>query len=135
MLFGRHNTSRVYKDGQIILPQGHRGKVMGVIEAGRVEIFHKTEDGEETVHTVLGPNETFGVDSLFNDCPRFSGVRAIGRATVSIMDRRDFIRHTHSDPQLAFIVLKSVFQRIRKADEKAINECVNTEQRKTGSNK
>lgn len=119
MIFNRYNTSKVYRNGQIILPQGSVLPVMGLIEAGRVEVFRKSEDGEETVFGILGPNESFGVDSLFNDRPRRTGVRALGKATVAIMDKRDFIRRAQSDPQLAYTVLKSVFQRIREIDKKS----------------
>ena len=117
MLFNRYNTSKVYGNGQIILPQGSRLPVMGLIEAGRVEVFHKSEDGDETIFQVLEPNQSFGVDSLFNKRPRRTGVRAVGKATVAIMDKRDFIRRTQIDPQLAFNVLRSVFRRILEIDE------------------
>ena len=117
MIFKKRDTTKVYRNGQIVLPQGNHAKVMGLVEAGRVEVFHKSEDGEETVYRVLGPNESFGVDTLFNNRPRHSGVRALGKATVSIMDRRDFIRYAQAEPMLACTILKTICRRISEIDE------------------
>lgn len=117
MMFDKLSTARTYQNGQVILPQGNLARVMGLVEAGRVEVYHKSEDGEEIIYQVLGPNESFGVDTLFNENPRHSGVRALGKASVSIMDRRDFIRRTEADPMLATMVLKSICRRISEVDE------------------
>ena len=115
-MFRRHETSRLYRDGEIILPQGDRKPLMGLIESGRVEVFEKSPEGEEIVHRVLHANDSFGVDSLFGNRPRRTGVRAAGKARVAIMDRRDFIRRTQEDPRLTMNVLRSACRRIRELD-------------------
>jgi len=115
-MFRRRETSRFYRDGEIILPQGDSKPLMGLIESGRVEVFEKSPDGEEVVHRVLQANDSFGVDSLFGNRPRRTGVRAAGKARVAIMDRRDFIRRTQEDPRLTMNVLRSVCRRIRELD-------------------
>ncbi len=117
MFFSSIRSSKSYRNGRIILPQGHTGQAMGIIEAGEVEIYHKGEDGSETVYTTLGPGEMFGVDSLFSDQPRGSGIRAVGSARVSIMNRREFIRRAHHQPHMAYHALQSVCQRLQEVDD------------------
>ncbi len=117
MLFRTNNNSKTYRDGQIILHQGHFGESMGLVEQGRVEVFHKTDDGEETVYRVIGAHGVFGIDSLFSGRPRSSGIRAVGRVRVAIMNRRDFIRRSQSDPGLAFSVLRLICHRLREATD------------------
>ncbi len=119
MLFKDFSNARNYRKGQIILPQGFLGQAMGLVETGQVEIFSKTVDGEETVYRVLGANETFGVGSLFDNQARHTGVRALTKARVAVMDRRDLIRRTHNNPQLAFDVLRTVCQRIKEMGEES----------------
>jgi len=118
LLFKHLNSSNDYGDGQVVVPQGSVGQIMGLVEKGHVEVFQKTVDGDETVYRVLESGETFGVDSLFRDEPRRTGIRALGKARVAIMDRRDFIRRTQETPQLAFTVLQSVCLRISEMDKK-----------------
>jgi len=118
MWFNDDGVSKQYRNGQIILPQGFVGQAMGLVEDGQVEVFFKTEEGDETICRVLGSNEMFGVDSLFENKPRRTGIRALGKAKVALMDRRNFIRYTHREPQLAFNVLQSVCYRIKKMGEK-----------------
>ena len=101
-----------YLDGQVVLAQGFVGQAMGVVEKGRVTVFHKSPDGEESIYRILGPTETFGVSSLFDAKPRHTGIRASGTAWAAVMDRRDFIRRIHDDPQLAFGILRSLCLRI-----------------------
>ncbi len=112
-LKGRRSGKK-YLDGQVVLTQGFVGQAMGVVEKGRVAVFHKTPDGEESVYQILGPMETFGISSLFDNEPRHSGIRAVGTARVALMDRRDFIRRIHNDPHLAFCVLRSLCWRIKE---------------------
>lgn len=117
-MFRNSETARVYRDGEIVLPQGDGRPLMGLVESGRVEIFEKSTDGDEVVHRVLGAGDAFGVDSLFDDRPRRTGVRAAGRARVALLDRRDLIRRTQREPRLTMNVLKTVCRRIREIDGK-----------------
>ncbi|MBT3203087.1 MAG: cyclic nucleotide-binding domain-containing protein [Gammaproteobacteria bacterium] len=111
------NTVKKYHHGQVILPQGFSGQAMGLVEKGRVEIFQKNEDGEDTALKMLNTNDMFGIGSLFGELERQTGVRSINKSIVTIMDRRDFIRRIHKNPQVAFDVLKSLCLRIKDMSE------------------
>ncbi len=106
-----------YRDGQVILPQGSNQQAMGFVIDGEVEVYQKTLDGEETILDVLGPNDSFGVHSLFEEIPRPSGIRARGRARVALMGAREYIRLTHETPHLTFQILKSISRRLKELSE------------------
>ena len=112
------NTVKKYHHGQVILPQGFTGQAMGLIEKGKVEIFQKNEDGEDSALKTLNSSDMFGIGSLFGELERQTGVRSINKSVVTIMDRRDFIRRIHKNPQVAFEVLKSLCLRIKDMSEK-----------------
>lgn len=117
MMFRRSQASadpfRDYDNGRIIVPQGSDRQVMGLVGAGQVEVFRKTPDGDETVFGVLSKGDTFGTYSLFEAVPRPTGIRALGRARVALMDNREFIRYVHDNPELAFRMLTALSRRLQ----------------------
>lgn len=112
-----NKTYKCFRNGQVIVPQGHTNQAIGLVETGQVEVFQKTADGEDSVFITLKKNDTFGIGSLFDNHERQTGVRAVNKALVTLMDRRDFIRRIHKDPQVAFNVLKSLCHRIKEMSE------------------
>ncbi|MCK4709791.1 MAG: cyclic nucleotide-binding domain-containing protein, partial [Gammaproteobacteria bacterium] len=115
--YKKNNTFKCFSHGQIIVAQGFSGQAMGLIKEGQVEIFKKSADGEDTVLKTLKKNDMFGIGSLFGDDQRQTGVRAVNKVLVTLMDRRDFIRRIHKEPQVAFNVLESLCYRIKQMSE------------------
>ncbi|NGZ28339.1 MAG: cyclic nucleotide-binding domain-containing protein [Magnetococcales bacterium] len=105
---------RRFQDGQVILPQGYVLPALGVVKKGEVEVYQKTVDGEECILAVLRPLECFGIHSLFEEMPRPSGIRACGGVEVLLLDKIEFLRCIHQDPELAFIILQQASQRINR---------------------
>ncbi|MBF0610591.1 MAG: cyclic nucleotide-binding domain-containing protein [Magnetococcales bacterium] len=105
---------RRYQDGQVILPQGYVLPALGVVQKGEVEVFQKTVDGEERILAVLAPQQCFGIHSLFEEAPRPSGVRACGPTEILLLDKIEFLRCIHQNPELAFVILQQASQRINQ---------------------
>ncbi len=103
---------RNYEVGSIVLPQGCTQRIMGLIGKGSVEVFCKTQEGEETVFGVLTKGDTFGTYSLFYDVPRPTGIRVRDRARIALLNSRDFIRYSHHNPTMTFNVLTAASRRI-----------------------
>lgn len=101
----------------MVLSQGDTSQAFGIIIEGRMEVYHKTMDGEDTVYRVLVAPDTFGIHSLFENTPRPTGIRALGPARVLVLDRIGFLRKVHDHPQMAFQVLKAVSLRINRISE------------------
>jgi len=103
---------KVYQDGEVIVRQGETGNCMYVVQDGRVEAVDQS-DGKEVVLRTLGRNDFFGEMALFEKDMRTVTIRAVGKARVLTIDRKQFLRGIHEDPSLAMRVIKTMSHRIR----------------------
>jgi CRP-like cAMP-binding protein len=111
----RHSSlGKVYESGEAIVRQGDAGDCcMYVIQEGRVEVVR--EDGNAEVQLgILDEGDFFGEMSLFERESRAATVRALGPVRVLTVDRKTFMRRVHEDPSLAFNLLVTMCQRIRR---------------------
>ena len=104
-----------YADGAAICVQGEMGDRMFVIQAGRAAVLREV-NGAEVAVGELGTGDIFGEMAIFDRQPRSATVRAKGNARVLTLDKRAFLRQVHEDPSLAYRILATMSQRIRKLD-------------------
>jgi CRP-like cAMP-binding protein len=107
---------RIYSDGEIIFKEGEEGDRMYVVQTGKVRIIKKSESGEISIAT-LESGEIFGEMALFDRLPRSASARALGEARILSIDKRKFFETISRDPTLAFRILESMSQRIRRINE------------------
>jgi CRP/FNR family cyclic AMP-dependent transcriptional regulator len=107
---------RLYADGEIICSEGDKGDGMYVIQSGKVKITKKAgPDGLEIA--VLGKGEIFGEMALFDRMPRSATATAMGEARVLTVDKKKFFSIVSRDPTMAFKILESLSQRVRRLDD------------------
>lgn len=104
---------KLYADGEVVIRQGETGNCMFVIQKGSVEVV-RISDGSELRLATLGQGETFGEMAIFESEVRSATVRALGEARVLTVDKRTFLRRVQEDPTLAFRILRTLSQRIRR---------------------
>jgi CRP/FNR family cyclic AMP-dependent transcriptional regulator len=104
---------KVYSDGEIIFREKEKGEMMFVIQAGKVDITKWTHSGEVTIAS-LGKGEVFGEMALFDKMPRSATAIAREDSRILTVDKRKFISSISRDPTLAFKILESMSQRIRR---------------------
>ena len=110
-------ATRVYKDGEYIVREGEPGDEMFLILSGMVKIV-KEKEGKETVLAYLKPGEIFGEMALVQEnATRSASAIAHGETKLLVMDREEFLRQIRRDPELAFQILKSLCERLRRVDE------------------
>jgi len=107
---------RVYRNGEVIFREGESGHAMYVIQFGTVSITKATPSGEIPIAT-LEKGEIFGEMALFDMKPRSATASASGDVRVLTVDKRKFFRTISRDPTLAFKILQSLSQRIRRLDD------------------
>ena len=107
---------KVYKAGDVIVRQGEIGDRMYVIQEGRLEVVKEDQEDEVRVG-VLAQGDFFGEMSLFEREVRAATVRALGPVRVLTVDRKTLMRRVHEDPSLAFNMLRTMCQRIRRLDD------------------
>jgi CRP-like cAMP-binding protein len=111
---------RNYKDGEVIFREGDKGNRMYAIQFGKVTIKKKTSSGEIDMAT-LEAGDIFGEMSLFDKQPRSATAVACGNARILSIDKGKFFATASRDPTLAFKILQSLSQRIRRLDEEVSN--------------
>lgn len=106
---------REYADGEVVFMQGDEGDLMYVIQSGRVKVSVNTSQGEVTIAT-LGKGDVFGEMALFEKKPRSATVTAMENARILSVDRNRFFASVSRDPSMAFNLLKTMSQRLRRID-------------------
>ncbi|MEW6571111.1 MAG: cyclic nucleotide-binding domain-containing protein [Nitrospirota bacterium] len=107
---------KVYDNGEIIFREGEAGDRMYVVQSGKVKITKRSPSGDLTI-AVLKNGEIFGEMALFDRLPRSATAEAFGEARVLGIDKEKLFRTISTDPTLAFRILESMSQRLRKLGE------------------
>lgn len=107
---------KVYEDGELIVRQGEEGDCMFAIQEGEVEVFVE-RDGREVRLAVRGTGEVIGEMAVFEREVRSASVRALGRARVLTLDKKNFLKRISEDPTLAFRLVETLSRRVRELSE------------------
>jgi CRP-like cAMP-binding protein len=108
---------KIYPDGEIIIRQGDEGHCMYVIQEGQVEVV-KEINGKEVRLAVRSEGEYVGEMAIFEREVRMATVRALGKARVLTVDKKNFLRRIAEDPSMAFRLVQSMSTRLRDLSEK-----------------
>ncbi|MBF0107925.1 MAG: cyclic nucleotide-binding domain-containing protein [Magnetococcales bacterium] len=115
MLFNRNKPSlgKTFQNGEIIVKQHDPPGSMFIILEGRVEIWVDDGDKEPFLVAVLEKDNVFGGISLYDNSPRISTARALGRVRLLSVDKRGFLQWLGEDPTFALRILLKMSERIR----------------------
>ena len=106
----------LYADGQVIFREGDKGEVMYVIQDGNVKILKETDAGNVIVAR-LGPGDFLGEMALFDRHERSATAVAIGEARILTVDRKQLFAAIDRDPTLAFRIIETLCNRIRRLND------------------
>jgi signal transduction histidine kinase len=121
-LLARSAVKRTFSPGDIICCEGDTGDVMFFVADGQVDIFNQL-DGETERHLhYAGPGEYFGEIAILQEGPRVATVRAVGDVTLLEIGQGSFLTVLGRSPALGIRILVRVTDRLREADQKAIEE-------------
>lgn len=109
----KSSLGKLYKSGEMIVQQGEAGNSMFVIQEGQVEVLRR-EGGDDVLLAILKQGDFFGEMAIFEREVRSATVRAHGEARVLTVDKKTLLRRIAEDPSLAFNVLHSMSNRIRR---------------------
>ncbi len=110
---------KTWKDGAIIFSENQIGRVMYIIESGRVRLTRtNTRESEEIVSQLaeIGAGTFFGEMALFDSGSRSATATAVGPVELREISRKDLEAEVTSHPEVAFFLLEKMSRRIRKTD-------------------
>lgn len=114
-----------YERGATLFVEGMTGEVLYIVFSGRVEIFKRSEDGQEKRLALLTKGETVGEMSLVDQCPRTATARVAEEAVLFVMTKKAFLslleRYPPCAVKLLIEFLKIANERLRRANEAVKN--------------
>ncbi len=106
-----------FKKGSLIMEEGSRGSEAYLITSGKVRVF-RMKDGVKVPLAVLGRNQIFGEMGMLDDRPRSASVEALEDTEAVVVGPDEFASLSSSDPELFMFILKTIFERLRSANQK-----------------
>ena len=108
----RSFATESFAAGDVIFSQGDEGASMYIIVDGDVEVAY---DEQRSVR--LGAGESFGEMSLIDKRPRSATVTAATDVTLAPISQGAFLVLVHDTPYFALEVMRSLSDRLRRANQ------------------
>lgn len=119
---GKVVEKRVVSAGTVIFRQGDRGDSLYIIDAGRVRVFKKSQEGVETELSQLGQGHSFGEMALFTGEERSANVEALEETELAVItsEQFDFILKNH--PHVSYAFLKQMSKWLVRGETRLATE-------------
>jgi CRP-like cAMP-binding protein len=105
------------KKGEDIVFQSDEGTDLYIVLKGKVKVSLVGAEGNEFVLTIFNEGDFFGEMSLIDGKSRSANVIAEEDAFIGVLRRNGFLNTMKHTPDIAFDLLISLVERLRKADD------------------
>lgn len=105
-----------FRRGERIFTSDSSGECLYVLVTGRVKIYASTGSKTKTF-ALLDPGDFFGEMALLGEPTRSASARAILDTDLLVLERKDFHKFLRDDSSLALKVLRTLCERLRRADK------------------
>jgi len=107
-----------YAKNAEIMAEGDRSSGLYILLSGKVKVVLRSEEGKEIILAILNPTEFFGEMALLDEAPRSADIVAMAPTTVLVIAKQEFKAWLQRQPEMAFVIIKTLAQRLREADRK-----------------
>jgi len=107
-----------YAKNAEIMAEGDRSSGLYILLSGKVKVVLRSEEGKEIILAILNPTEFFGEMALLDEAPRSADIVAMASTTVLVIAKQEFKAWLQRQPEMAFVIIKTLAQRLREADRK-----------------
>ena len=105
------------KKGDVLFQENDPGDQLYLITDGKMKLSHTSNDGRESLFTVLGPGDMFGELSVFDPGPRTSTAIAVTDAEVLGLSSAVLQQWLNERPEVAQSLLQALANRLRRNSE------------------
>lgn len=105
-----------FRRGERIFSEASSGECLYVLVNGRVKIYASAGSRTKTF-ALLDPGDFFGEMALLGQPIRSASARAILDSEILVLERKDFHRFLRDDSALAMTMLRTICDRLRRADK------------------
>lgn len=110
-------TTRRLGAKQELFHKGDPGTRVYIVVEGRLKAFTTSEEGDDVVFGILGPNEVIGEIALFGDTTRTATVTSIDPCELLVLERRDFLAFLRRHPEASIRMLSVLAARLKRVSE------------------
>lgn len=108
---------RTFATGRVLFRAGDAGDAMYLIEAGRVRIHLRDDDGDDVTLAELSGGDFFGEMAILDGKPRSADATVVEEARLAVLSHDDFHSLVRRDPEMAIQMLAAITARLRRTDE------------------
>lgn len=105
-----------YPKGHVLFREGDPGRVMFVLQAGKVRITRLVRRVEKTL-AMLGAGDFFGEMALLNNKPRSATATIEEDARLLVIDTQTFDTMINANAEIAARLIRKLAQRLQDANE------------------
>lgn len=102
---------------QSVFAKRQDADAMYIVLSGRIKIFTNSASKKRKTFAYLKEGEFFGEMSLLEDTTRTAAAQAVEPSRLMVIRKKDFQRLLANDPKLAMYLLRTVCERLRRANE------------------
>ncbi len=110
-------TRKTLGAGEILFLKGDPADALWGVLSGRIVIEVGAEDGKEMVLDAFGEGEVFGEVGVLDFGPRRVAARAVQASELFRLERKHFLKHLQSSPELCFRVFSLLCSHLRQTTE------------------
>jgi len=112
----RRLQRRTYRRNEVIFHRGDPAGAIHLIRSGRVKVTLPSEEGDETVLTLMGAGECFGEIAALDGEPRSATLTAVEPTETLALLREDLLACVREEPDLALALIQTLAARVRRTD-------------------
>lgn len=102
---------------QSVFAKRQDSDAMYIVLSGRIKIFTNSASKKRKTFAYLKEGDFFGEMSLLEGTTRTAAAQAVEPSRLLVIRKKDFQRLLASDPKLALYLLRTVCERLRRANE------------------
>lgn len=107
-----------FDEGVAIFNEGDPGDCLYIIASGNVDLYSRTDGGDEIKLQTLGVTDVFGEMALLDGLPRSATVKAATKTILFYINRTDFNIFLTQNPDVALKLIETVSIRLRETNKK-----------------
>lgn len=116
--FSRNAMEKRFSKKDMIFLPGDKGDKVYLLKSGVVKVSKYSDSGKEVILAMVNPGEIFGEMSLIDKSPREHVAEAVMNSYVCIVDREQFMRYLHRNPEMSLQLTKIIGLKFKKLSQK-----------------
>ena len=111
--------TRHYPKHAVLVYEGDPGDALFIVVEGNVAVTRVSNDGKETILTILREGEFFGEMGVLDGSPRSATIKALRDVDVAILARKDFLELLGKSPSMTLTLVLALSARLRETNQAA----------------